>query len=195
VNKIFTYLCRLNCRALKSLQEYRIPFTGLKTGKHQFDFDIDERFFKEFEYSLVKNGKLRVDMELDKQETMLLLQFEIKGEIFSNCDFCLSDFPTKVNVSERQIVKFSEDENLEDNTDEILVLGRNEHEINVSQLIYEYINLAVPLFNRCEDVGNTEFCDKVVIEKLNALSSGKPAEENVNADPRWEALKKINTDK
>ncbi|HEX8547167.1 MAG TPA: DUF177 domain-containing protein, partial [Cytophagaceae bacterium] len=109
---------------MKSLQEYKIPFTGLKTGKHQFDFDIDESFFAEFEYSLVKNGKLSVEMEMDKQETMLILQFKIKGEIFSNCDFCLSDFPTKVKVNERQIVKFSDDENLEDNTDEIIVLGK-----------------------------------------------------------------------
>jgi uncharacterized protein len=173
------------------LQEYRIPFTGLKTGKHQFDFDIDERFFDEFEYSLVKNGRLKVRMELDKQETMLILQFDIKGEIFSNCDYCLSDFPTAVKVSERQIVKFSDDENLEDNTDEIIVLGRNEHEINVSQLIYEYINLAVPLFSRCNDVGNTEYCDKEVIEKLKKLSTGNEEKENADADPRWEALKNI----
>ena len=179
---------------MKSLQEYRIPFTGLKVGKHQFDFEIDGRFFDEFEYSLVKNGKLKVEMELDKQETMLILHFNIAGEIFSNCDFCLSDFPTNVCVSERQIVKFSEDENLEDDTDEIIVLGRNEHEINVSQLIYEYINLAVPLFNRCEDVGNTQYCDKEVIEKLKALSPNNEEQENNDADPRWEALKNIKND-
>ena len=181
---------------MKSLQEYRIPFTGLKVGKHQFDFDIDGRFFNEFEYSLVKDGKLKVELELDKQETMLILQFIIKGEIFSNCDFCLSDFPTQVKINERQIVKFSDDANLEDNTDEIIVLGKNAHEIDVSQLIYEYINLAVPLFNRCPDVGNTEWCDKVVIEKLNSLSAAaKQEEESNDADPRWEALKNIKNDK
>jgi len=137
-----------------------------------------------------------VNMELDKQETMLILQFTIKGEIFSNCDFCLSNFPSKVNVKERQIVKFSDDANLEDNTDEIIVLNKNAHEIDVSQLIYEYINLAVPLFNRCPDVGNTEWCDTLVIEKLNSLSAGnKQEEENTDADPRWEALKKIKNDK
>lgn len=161
-------------------------------GKHQFDFNIDGRFFAEFDYSLVKDGKLTVDLELDKQETMLVLQFVIKGEIFSNCDFCLSDFPTQVAVTERQIVKFFDDVNLEDNTEEIIVLGKNVHEVDVSQLIYEYINLAVPLFNRCEDVGETQWCDKVVIEKLRSLSAGvQKEEENNDADPRWEALKNI----
>lgn len=181
---------------MKSLQEYKIPFTGLKSGKHQFDFDIDGRFFNEFEYSLVKDGKLKVELELDKQETMLILQFAIKGEIFSNCDFCLSDFPTQVEVNERQIVKFFDDANLEDNTEEIIVLGKNVHEVDVSQLIYEYINLAVPLFNRCEEVGETQWCDKEVIEKLKSLSSGSPKEEeNNDADPRWAALKNIKNDK
>lgn len=180
---------------MKSLQEYRIPFTGLKEGKHQFDFDINQRFFDEFEYSLVKNGELKVELELDKQETMLILLFVIKGSIFLNCDVCLADFPTPVEVKERQIVKFSDDENLEDDTDEIIVLGRNEHELDVSTLIYEYINLAVPYFHRCDDKGNTEWCDKGMIDKLNQLSAnqnqGGEEQQNTSADPRWEALKNI----
>jgi len=177
---------------LKSLQEYRIPFTGLKEGKHEFDFDIDKRFFDEFEYSLVKDGNLKAELTLDKQETMLILEFIIKGEIFLNCDVCLSDFPIAVAVNERQIVKFSDDENLEDDTDEIILLGKNEHEVDVSSLIYEYINLAVPYFHRCEDTGETRWCDKEMLDKLDKLSY-KPAdeEEQTGADPRWDALKKI----
>jgi uncharacterized protein len=175
---------------LKSLQEYRIPFTGLKIGRHQFDFDIDERFFSEFEYSIVKSGKLKAELELDKQETMLILSFRIAGEISLDCDTCLSVFPVKVLVDERQIVKFAGDEDLEDDTEEIMVLGRNEHEIDVAPLIYEYVNVAVPYFNRCEDVGNTQWCDREVIEKLEKMSG--ESEETKDADPRWEALKKIN---
>ena len=179
-------------RALKSLQEYIIPFTGLKEGTHQFDFDVDKRFFDEFEYSLVKNGDLKVELELDKQETMLILQFIIKGHIFLNCDICLSDFPTNVDVKERQIVKFGEDDSVEDETEEIIVLSRNEHEVNVSTLIYEYINLAVPYFHRCEDPGNTKWCDGEMVDKLKKLSGSQDEEEqNTNADPRWDVLKNI----
>ncbi len=176
---------------MKSLQEYHIPFTGLKEGKHQFDFQVDQSFFDEFEYSIVKNGDLKVEMELDKQETMLVLQFFIKGQIFLNCDVCLSDFPASVEIKERQIVKFTDDENLEDDTDEIIVLGKNEHEVDVAPLIYEYINVAVPYFNRCEKPGETEWCDKEMLEKLDKLSGDQTEEEINEADPRWEALKKI----
>jgi len=175
---------------LKSLQEYRIPFKGLKTGKHNFRFEVGEAFFNEFEYSLVKSGKLIVDLELDKQETMLILLFSINGEIYLNCDVCLANYPSAVSVEERQIVKFTGDEHLEDDTEEIIMLSRNEFEIDVSNLIYEFINLSVPYISRCGDEGNTEWCDKEMIRKLNELS-GSNKEENNTDDPRWEALKNI----
>jgi uncharacterized metal-binding protein YceD (DUF177 family) len=129
-------------------------------------------------------------MEMDKQETMLILNFHIKGDIFLTCDLCLAGFPLNIEITERQLVKFSNDNNLEDNTEEIIVLSKNDHELDVSTLIYEYINLAVPYINRCEDEGNTKWCDTEMIEKLKSLSS-KEEGENDLADPRWEALKKI----
>lgn len=174
---------------MKPLQQYHIPFTGLKFGKHQFDLEVGEAFFAEFEYSLVKKGNLIINLELDKQESLLLLQFDISGQIFLNCDICLAEFPSAINITERQIVKFSNDENLEDNTDEIIILSRNEHEIDVSGLIYEYVNLAVPYINRCGDEGNTVWCDKGMIQKLADLSSKDEKTDSV--DPRWEALKNI----
>ena len=175
---------------MKSLQEYRIPFKGLKTGKHNFKFEVNEAFFNEFEYSLVKSGKLIVDLELDKQETMLILLFSINGEIYLNCDVCLANYPSAISIEERQIVKFTGDEHLEDDTEEIIMLSRNEFEIDVSSLIYEFINLAVPYISRCGDEGNTEWCDKEMIRKLNELSGSNKEESNTD-DPRWEALKNI----
>jgi len=62
---------------LKSLQQYSIPFTGLKLGVHNFEFEVNDAFFGEFEYSLVKSGSLKVELELDKQETMMFLHFYI----------------------------------------------------------------------------------------------------------------------
>ena len=175
---------------MKSLQQYSIPYTGLKLGVHQFEFEVDDAFFSEFEYSLVKSGNLKVELELEKQETMLILQFHISGEIKLSCDVCLADYPYPVEIKERQIAKFTNDENLEDDTEEIIVLTKNEHEINVSALIYEYITLAAPYISRCEDEGNTEWCDREMIEKLDQLS-GRDQEETEGEDPRWEALKNI----
>lgn len=177
---------------MKSLQQYSIPFTGLKLGVHDFEFEVNDAFFSEFEYSLVKSGSLKVELELDKQETMMILHFHISGEMKLGCDVCLADYPYSVGIKERQIVKLNGNEDLEDDTEEIIVLKRSETEINVATLIYEFITLAVPYISRCADEGNTEWCDSEMIAKLQQLAPGpKEVEEEEIADPRWEALKKI----
>jgi len=172
---------------LKSLKVYSIPFTGLKLGKHQFDFTVNDAFFDEFDYSLVKKANLECRVELDKQETMLILNFKITGTVDASCDRCLAQYPRQVDITEQQIAKFS-DEPL-DEDEEIIALNKNDHEINIAGLIYEYINVAMPFISTCGDEGNTPYCDKEMLDKLNSLSGGDNETEQI--DPRWEALKKI----
>lgn len=174
---------------MKALKQFSIPFTGLKLGKHQFEYEIDKSFFDAFEYSLVKDGALKAIVELDKQETMLILHFEIEGTIQLNCDKCLSEFAQAIEIKERQIVKFAED-NLESDDLEIIMLGKKESELDVSELIYEFITVAIPYINRCEQV-NKE-CDQEMMATLTKLASGNTIEEEQqNDDPRWAALKKL----
>ncbi|WP_345953607.1 DUF177 domain-containing protein [Mucilaginibacter sp. PAMB04168] len=172
---------------MKSLKTYSIPFTGLKLGKHQFEYVIDSEFFKEFDYSLVKKANLQCQVELDKQETMLILNFHIFGNIDLTCDRCLSEYPQPMDIHEQQVAKFSEEEI--DADEEIITLTKNETEINISGLIYEYINVAVPFIATCGNEGQTPYCDKDMLDRLNKLSGGD--EQEKSADPRWDALKKL----
>ena len=178
---------RANCRSLKSLKTYSIPFTGLKLGKHIFDYVITNTFFDEFEYSLVKKADLQCKVELEKQETMLILSFHINGTIGMNCDKCLAEYPQSIDVHEQQIAKFSEEGIDED--EEIINLTKNDHEINIAGLIYEYVNVAAPFIAVCSDEGNTPYCDKEMIDRLNKLSTDSGQDEKT--DPRWDVLKKI----
>ncbi len=180
---------RANYRSLKTLKTYSIPFKGLKLGKHHFDFEITDAFFDEFEYSLVKKGKLDCKVELEKQETMMILDFKINGMVDRACDRCLAAFPEVVDVKERQIVKFAGEAEPGDADDEIMVLNRQDFEIDLSGLIYEYINLAMPFVSICKDEGNTPFCDQEMLDKLKQLSGSE--EENTDTDPRWNVLKNI----
>jgi len=172
---------------LKSLRNYSIPFTGLKLGKHQFEYDVNDAFLNEFEYSLVKKADLKCRVELEKQETMLILTFDIAGTIDANCDRCLAQYPQHVDIHEQAIAKFSEEAVDED--EEIITLTKNDHEINIAGLIYEYINVALPFITVCDNEGNTPYCDKEMLDKLNKLTANN--EQNEQADPRWDALKNI----
>ncbi len=180
---------RANCCSLKSLRNYSIPFTGLKLGKHQFEFIVDNAFFDAFEYSLVKKANLKCQVELEKQETMLILNFQITGTIDANCDRCLAPYPQQVDIREQQVAKFSEEAIDED--EEIITLSKNDHEINIAGLIYEYINVAIPFITVCDNEGNTPYCDKETLESLNKLSAGTEEEQEEKTDPRWDALKKF----
>jgi len=173
---------------LKALRQFSIPFTGLKLGKHQFDFTIDKSFFDAFEHSLVKDGELKASVELDKQETMLVLAIHIDGTIKLTCDTCLSEFDQAIALNERQIVKFAEEEEVEHDDLEIITLPRKETAVDVSGLIYEYITVSVPFINKCEQAGQS--CDPQMLETLRKLG-GEQAQEEETSDPRWEALKNL----
>jgi uncharacterized protein len=177
-------------KGFEALKQFSIPFTGLKLGKHEFEFEIDKRFFDAFEHSLVKDGALKAEVELDKQETMLILGFHVAGTIKLNCDKCLSDFDQPIELNERQIVKFAEDAADEIDELEIMILPRKETAIDVSELIYEFITVAVPFINKCEQAGQS--CDEQMLDTLDKLSAGGNSEEQEKSDdPRWEALKKL----
>ncbi|WP_231460360.1 DUF177 domain-containing protein [Pedobacter sp. Leaf132] len=174
---------------MNPLKQFSVPFTGLKLGSHHFEYELDDTFFGAFEYSMIKNGNLKVDLELEKQETMLLLKFKVLGTVNLDCDKCLSEFALPINLYERQIVKFAEDE-LESDDEEIISLSRKETSIDISKPLYEMINVGVPYIKNCEQAGKE--CDQEMIDRLEQLSIDKQAEENEQiSDPRWEALNKL----
>ena len=176
---------------LKPLKQFSITFTGLKIGKHLFEFDIDDSFFDAFEYSLVKRGTLKAAVELDKQETMLILYLNVVGTIKLDCDKCLAEFDAPIDIKERQIVKFAEDE-LESDDLEIMVLSKKESAVDISGIIYEFINVSVPYIKICSENGDGTQCDKEMIERLEKFTiETQNNEEQTMEDPRWEALKKL----
>jgi uncharacterized metal-binding protein YceD (DUF177 family) len=172
-------------RAVNRLREYIINFGNLKLGQHEYDWTIDEDFFKEFEYSLVKKGRLDVHLVLEKQkETLLILNFTIKGAIGLECDRCLDEFDYPVDISNRLLVKLTDKEESSED-DELIFLGAEDYQIDVSPYIYEFINIALPLRHICEEV-NKE-CNQKMITHLNEVNR----HEEDSTDPRWDQLKNI----
>ncbi|MDQ7948125.1 MAG: DUF177 domain-containing protein, partial [Pedobacter sp.] len=58
--------------------------------------------------------------------------------------------------------------------------------------IYEFINVSVPYINNCEQAGNGQECDPVMIATLEKLAANNATEEEQqNDDPTWDALKKL----
>jgi len=173
------------------LAEYIVPFSGMKVGKHQFDYRIRKEFFDAFEYSEIKDGDLNVIVTVDKSETMMIMNFDIAGEITMECDICLGELKHSIETKYRQIFKFSDDEDLKLD-DEITYVRSTEFEVNIAPFVIEFINLSKPNKSRHED-GE---CDEDLLAVLDEylLVEEEEIEESIEEeeiDPRWNALKKL----
>ena len=51
---------------------FKIPFTGLKAGKHEFQMDVDQVFFTNFPESEIEDANGVVDVVLNYSETNLI---------------------------------------------------------------------------------------------------------------------------
>lgn len=175
----------------KYLKHYRIPFSGLSAGKHEFNFEIDGKFFDCYEHSLVKKGQLQADVELQKQENMLIVNFRIHGTIQLSCDVCLADFDSPLDFQERALVKFT-DEDWENNTEEVLVLSKTDYELDIAELLYEYINVRVPHYSKCSEQGMNVSCDPEMLAKISVeVNNDQEEDKEEKIDPRWDILKNI----
>lgn len=118
-----------------------IPFVGLKIGKHLFEFEVTQSFFEEQEYTGVENAELKVHLELDKKETMMIGVFHIEGKLETVCDRCMDPLHLDLDASYQIIYKFG----LEDSDDEnLIVLHPDEFELDVKTNIYELIIVSMP---------------------------------------------------
>ena len=181
---------------MKKLNEFLIPFIGLKLGKHQFEYQINKAFFESFDYDEFESADIKVSVVFDKKSTMLELNFKHKGTIHVPCDLTneMFDFPIKGKL--KVIVQFGEEYN--DDNDELLILPHGEHEINISQIIYEMIALSIP-FRKVHPGVKDGTLDSEALRKLNELRVEEIKEDNKNTedniDPRWDKLKQLLTDK
>lgn len=175
---------------MNPLKEFIIQFAGLKNGLHEFDFEIDDKFFAEFEYSIIKKGCLDVHLSFDKREHLLTLDFDISGTVELTCDRCLDPFDYQLETRQEQLVKIT-DQVEAGEQDEIVYIGAKEHEINVAPFIYEFTHLALPMVSiHPDDAGGTPACNPETLAALEKLRA-KEDKQAPEGDPRWEALKKL----
>ena len=188
----FFYLCRPHFtegqEIMKRSGKYVINFGSLPKGIHEFIFEVNDEFFEKFENSIVQKATADVLVTLEKEETMLLLDFTIEGTVTFPCDRCLEEMNIDIEGYNELIVKFGE--TAEEESEDVIVIPNKSHELDVSQFIYEFISMLIPLRNVHPDDENG--IGKCNPEALKELEKYKIHDEVKPIDPRWEALKKIN---
>jgi uncharacterized protein len=184
-------LHHLKREKLKLVNQYIIPFTGLKEGDHKLIFDFGKEFFESHEVLEAQNGTLTADVVLTKQTSMLKLSIKLSGNIEIQCDRCLEFFQFPIYFKGDLIVKFGEDTSA--SNDEIWIINPDEVELDLEQYFFECIGLCIPIQRVHPESDDAESaCNQSMIDLLHTHMSDSHKKDE--PDPRWSKLKDLFND-
>ena len=175
-----------------SRRMFEIAFVGLKPGIHEFDYELDELFFKEKAGENVDTINANVKLSLDKNNGFMLLKFIVGGNAEVNCDRCGN--PLKVDLWDEfhLVVKLTEDPqkaNDEEEDADVFYIAKSESHIEVSDWLYEFVMLSIPIQHICgNDENGKSLCNEEVIKKLEAM---KVNNEEQQENSIWKGLDKF----
>ena len=165
-------------------KKHILQFGGLTVGEHQYELNVTNSFFKEYNFPEVKEGEISVRLNLLKRSNTMILDFDMSGYVKTNCDRCADEFNLPVKGTYRLVVKIGEDD-VGKEDDDIIGISATESKLDISDFLYEYIMLMLPI--KRQHV-NSNDCNKEVLSQLeNHIIEDKAKE----VDPRWEKLKNI----
>ncbi|MBC7848698.1 MAG: DUF177 domain-containing protein [Chitinophagaceae bacterium] len=172
-------------------RKFDIAYVGLKPGIHEYEYQIDDKFFVEYQEQDFKNCVALVKLTLDRKNGFMLLKFEVGGKLELGCDRCGNSLPLDLWDEFNIVVKLVDDpEEMNDQEEDpdVYYLSRGESHLNVSDWIYEFINLSIPMQRMCapEEIGGP-YCNKEVLAVLKQLDGQNSQTEN----PLWKGLEKF----
>lgn len=168
----------------------------LKEGLHNLSFDIGDDFFSEFEGNdIVNKGKLLASVLLKKETGLIEVLFDIDGKVELVCDRSLKKFDYPLQTSQTMVYKYGAEE--KEVNEEIYMITRDTPKINLAQLIYEFVLLAVPVKKihpdhwEEMDVDSDEREGMLVYRSEETEMPSLSPEDGEPTDPRWDILKKL----
>jgi uncharacterized metal-binding protein YceD (DUF177 family) len=168
------------------LDHFSLPYAGMKDGMHEYTFTAGPDFFKAFDASLIEDGQFTIKLRADKRPGIMDLKFHVSGVIATLCDKCLADIQLPVKGEYSLHVKVGEGVS---DDEEILFVRDDQPKLDLSQAIYEFICLSVPMVHvyACQK-DNPPPCNQDVLKKLIPTDKAPDPEKESNV---WEQLKNL----
>ena len=171
---------------------FEIAFVGLRPGIQEFSYDLDDKFFKEKGAEDFNLGVANVKLSLDKNTGFLILKFEVGGNAEVTCDRCGNQLKMDLWDEFKMLVKLvdnPEEMNQNEEDPDVFYVSRTESHIDVSDWIYEFVMLSVPMQRMCspEVMGGPQ-CNNEVLQKLKEMEI-KHIDNNANT--LWKGLDKF----
>ena len=164
-----------------------VQFSGLKTGRYEYSYALDNAFFEEYENEELREGKVDFEVVLERRERMLVFTFSFKGMVKTTCDRCLGEMEVPVEGEGHLCVKFSDTETSED--EDVVFLPEGAYQIDLAQWMYEYVVVSMPM----QHVHPEGECDPEMLKFISNEAEESEVRElgEEESDPRWDALKQL----
>lgn len=171
-------------------REFDIAFVGLKPGLHEYDYEVDSKFFQDYKQTDFSNCQAKIKLTLERNTSFLMLKFEVGGNMEVVCDRCGNNLGMELWDEFNLIVKLVEnpDEmNVTEDDPDIHYISRTESHLHVADWIYEFVTLSIPMQRSCkeEEIGGSQ-CNKEVLEMLKKME-----EVNKGNNPLSQGLEKF----
>ena len=171
------------------MNKYKIKFRGLKEGKYNYSFEIDDHFFSRFDESEIKKGNVVFDTEMIISNNFITLNISLTGNVVVPCDRCLDDFLQEIQHQTVLYVEFGYENSDISDVDNKIILSSKENDIVLDKHFYDYIHLSLPYQKvHPKDKHGQTTCNIEMINKMEELSS---VDDNKETDPRWDQLRSL----
>ena len=99
---------------MRPKNDFNIEFSGLKLGHHNFDFDISETFFNDYNYCDFSHADINIDVALIKKTTIMEFNIVVRGNVRIKCDLTNEPYDQPIDNNIDLVVKFGNEFNNED---------------------------------------------------------------------------------
>lgn len=174
---------------------YLIRFQQLPAGQHEFDFRIDDTFFKDREGSIIQGAKVDVKIILHKNASAINLEMKMVGEVKVDCMRCLEAFNFPVDFEKNLLVRMVDAPSPEDDDIDTIHIAKTAHDIDLTNHLYDFLTLEVPYSPVHPDhTDGATGCNPEILKHIKQVSKekedGKGGTEG-GGDDRWSELRKI----
>lgn len=161
----------------------KLQCANLDLGSHVFDFSIDNEFFLSRDYDGFDSCQAKVNVKLDKEESMITIYLAITGNVSVECDRCLDLMDIPVEVREIIIAKYGVGES---NDESIMFVSPEDEYIDISSFVYDLVIVSLPVRKiHPDDENGNSTCN---LKQLECLKSYQKQD---SIDPRWEVLNSL----
>jgi hypothetical protein len=91
-------------------REFEIAFVGLKPGIHEYNYEVNEKFFADYQHTDpmtigFESCHATVKLKLEKNTSFMMLKFDVGGAVNVICDRCGNTLPMNLWDEFNMVIK------------------------------------------------------------------------------------------